>query len=198
MLVLSSLKHNNFIPHNCIKKIMDTAMRIMAQLLMIMLCLSSTPAVNAEESSICMKAAIFFEKKYDIPDKLLQSIIIVESRRGKNPAPWPWSANIQSKPYYFDDYHSFEKFVNNTVNAGTTNIDVGCAQINWHYHNMHFDNISALIDPITNIAYSAYFLTTLYKQYNDWNKAVSSYHSKNKTHGSIYLHKVKLTQKEIL
>ena len=38
---------------------------------------------------------------------------------------------------------------------GVTNIDVGCMQLNYRWHNKFFSNLSEMINPIKNVDYGA-------------------------------------------
>jgi len=74
--------------------------------------------------------------------------------------------------------------------AGRTNIDVGCMQINLHYHPDAFDTLEEAFDPATNIAYGVKFLRDLRMQTRSWGKATAFYHSQNRERGNAYRSKV--------
>jgi hypothetical protein len=56
-------------------------------------------------------------------------------------------------------------------------IDVGCMQINLHFHPRAFQNLEEAFDPWANARYAAQFLTQLHAARNDWMVAAGHYHS---------------------
>lgn len=144
-------------------------------------------------SNLCSRHFAQYEKNFNIPDKLLQSISLVESGIGLGKgtvAPWPWTINAQGKGYYFktkaEAINAARKFQQN----GQRSIDVGCMQINLYYHPKAFQNLEEAFEPHTNIAYAASFLQNNYSRYNNWQKAVASYHSETDSLGHPYAQKV--------
>jgi hypothetical protein len=60
---------------------------------------------------------------------------------------------------------------------GVTSIDVGCMQVNLHYHPTAFRSLSDAFDPARNADYAATFLTALKRDRGSWRRAVEHYHS---------------------
>ena len=56
-------------------------------------------------------------------------------------------------------------------------IDVGCMQINHHYHSAHFASLAAMFDPALNIDYAARFLRELRQREQTWTMAVARYNA---------------------
>ena len=56
-------------------------------------------------------------------------------------------------------------------------IDLGCMQINQHYHGEHFASIEAMFDPKQNVDYAARFLARLHARHETWSMAVARYHA---------------------
>jgi soluble lytic murein transglycosylase-like protein len=56
-------------------------------------------------------------------------------------------------------------------------IDVGCMQINHHYHARHFASVEEMLDPARNVEYGARFLKELYAREGSWTMAVARYHA---------------------
>ncbi|MBY0407291.1 MAG: hypothetical protein K2Q01_06325, partial [Rickettsiales bacterium] len=71
--------------------------------------------------------------------------------------------------------------------SGVKNIDVGCMQVNLHYHSDAFANLEQAFEPEYNIAYSATFLRRLYNEEKSWKTAASYYHSKTPSLGTKYI-----------
>src|SRR5690606_22446998 len=60
---------------------------------------------------------------------------------------------------------------------GAKLIDLGCMQINHHYHSNHFRSLADMLDPRQNVDYAARFLSELKQQHETWSMAVARYHA---------------------
>jgi hypothetical protein len=60
---------------------------------------------------------------------------------------------------------------------GVRLIDVGCMQINHHYHREEFASDAAMFDPQANVMYAAKFLKKLKSKHKTWSMAVARYHA---------------------
>src|SRR3546814_8422385 len=73
---------------------------------------------------------------------------------------------------------------------GIRNIDVGCMQVNLHYHPEAFGSLETAFDPQANAAYAADFLATLRAAARSWTRAIGQYHSRQAIRGNGYRAKV--------
>ncbi|MDX1739123.1 MAG: transglycosylase SLT domain-containing protein [Alphaproteobacteria bacterium] len=140
---------------------------------------------------LCEEAIAFAEKSMGIPSQLLHAIALGESGRGlpKNISQsersisgmtlWPWTVMAEGKGRYLKNKFEALKEVKKLKTKGVTNIDIGCMQINLHYHGKAFQNIEEGFNPIHNVAYAAIFLKNLRERHGSWTKAVKYYHSGN-------------------
>jgi len=82
---------------------------------------------------------------------------------------------------------------------GVTSIDVGCFQINLHYHPAAFTGLDEAFDPQANAAYAARFLSELRTRTGSWEGAVAAYHSTTPERGGPYRDRVlaSLTQADM-
>lgn len=132
-------------------------------------------------SNYCSNYFDYFEKKYKIPKHLLRSISVVETGRWHSKAkiylPWPWAVNQGGKSYYLKSKKEAIEKVKSMLQAGITNIDIGCMQINLHHHPKAFLNLTQAFDPKENIEYAANFLTKNYQASENWQAAIAAYHS---------------------
>jgi len=85
------------------------------------------------------------------------------------------------------------KIIRPYLKKGYTNIDIGIAQINWHWHGYNFKSVDEMLIPENNIRYAAKVLTDLYKKHGDWQKVVRFYHSAKPHHHRKYSRKVLLS-----
>ena len=115
-----------------------------------------------------------------IPVKLLKSVTYVES------GFHPWTLNVEGKAHFFPTRQSAEQFLETVINKGVTNIDIGCAQINWQWHGKKFRNPKDLLSPETSLRYAARLLRQNSRKTRSWMKAALLYHSGDKLRQSVY------------
>lgn len=60
---------------------------------------------------------------------------------------------------------------------GAKLIDVGCMQINHHFHSGEFRSVEEMFDPRRNVEYAAKFLHNLHSRHETWTMAVARYHA---------------------
>jgi hypothetical protein len=142
----------------------------------------------------CRAAIRAAEQAFGVPDQLLAAIGRVESGRRDSVTgqvtPWPWTINAGGQGYVFDTKAQAIAAVMALQAQNVRSIDVGCLQVNLMYHPEAFASLDAAFDPVTNATYAARFLTQLYSQTNDWNKAAANYHSATPEIGADYQRKV--------
>ena len=69
-------------------------------------------------------------------------------------------------------------------------IDVGCMQINLHFHADAFASLDEAFEPTMNARYAARFLRRLYKDTGSWQDATMRYHSATPAFGIPYRDRV--------
>ena len=138
------------------------------------------------------------EKKYELPENILLSISRVESGYQKVDGiirAWPWTLNAGGDSAYFQTKKAALDSLKKRIVSGVTNIDVGCMQLNYRWHNQFFSNLSEMINPIKNVDYAARFLKKLFHRHGSWEKAVKYYHSSKSKFNVRYYKKVKAVWK---
>ena len=165
-------------------------MKILRSLLLICLLVYFKPAYS-NSSTNCFNFTEKYGKQFNIPDKLLTSISLVESGIKKNNSfvSWPWTLNVGGKSMFFDNKNDALNFLKE--NYKNKNIDVGCMQISLKYHINQFDSLENILDPDKNVKYAAKFLKKLFLKHKRWNEAISRYHSSVPKRKKKYLKKVK-------
>ena len=162
---------------------------------MLLALLLSAPSARAAmpvmpTESMCAVESSRFERIYGIPERLLQSISIVESGRWddqrKATIAWPWTVMAEGNGKYFSSKAEAIAEVKRLKAAGVRNIDVGCMQVNLHYHPEAFPSLEDAFDPASNVAYAARFLKGLFGATDNWPKAASYYHSQTPNLAAAY------------
>lgn len=157
--------------------------------------LLGAPLVHArgqDPAFLCDQAAEQAAATSSVPLQVLLAITRVETGRHSDGAlrPWPWSINLAGEGYWFTDATEAMAFANDQLATGRENFDVGCFQINLHWHGAQFASLEEAFDPDANAAYAATFLTELYESEGGWPEAVAAYHSRTPEKAADYLQKV--------
>src|SRR5215813_15266126 len=122
------------------------------------------PARATDEAAACLGFIKSTEKTQKIPDGVLKTIGFRESGRqladGRQ-VPWPWTVNAQGEGHFFATKADAIAFVQALQRQGVDVIDVGCMQVNLHYHPAAFTSLDDAFDPATNVAYAGEFLNSL-------------------------------------
>ena len=119
-----------------------------------------------------------------VPQKLLLAIGLVESGRSHERLyrPWPWTLNVNGKPYYFKSQETAWQALETFLAEGKTNIDVGMMQLNWRYHSKQFDNSWDMLSPKKNLRVAATVLRRNWENSRRWLDAAGRYHAPNNLH----------------
>lgn len=148
----------------------------------------------ANVRTVCFKLATEHELAERIPAGLVRAVALAESGRwlaqDESTKPWPWTVTSGKDSFYLSSKEEAIAKVEELRASGRTNIDVGCMQINLHYHPKAFSTLNDAFDPKKNVAYGTKFLKSLRKQTRSWGKATAHYHSQNRARGIAYRNKV--------
>jgi hypothetical protein len=137
-------------------------------------------AERAYLARICDQAAATAAHDSGVPLDVLRAITRTETGRARDGRlePWPWTVNMEGKGVWFDDLDAARAYVFRHFKRGARSFDVGCFQINYRWHQQHFQSIDDMFDPEQNAAYAARFLAELYAEFGDWSRAAAAYHSR--------------------
>ena len=147
----------------------------------------------ASPSQQCRTAIATAERSLGVPDRLMQSIGVIESgRRDENGAisAWPWAINAEGVGAYFATKAEAIAAVLVLRARGVRSIDVGCMQVNLMFHADAFSSLEEAFDPGANARYAARFLNRLLAQTGSWPAATAGYHSLTPGIGEDYARKV--------
>ena len=134
------------------------------------------------------------ERAAGMPTHLLTAVSKVESGRWHKKSgeilAWPWTVTNGGEGRFLPSKAAAIAEVERLRAQGVTNIDVGCMQINLHYHPDAFESLEQAFDPERNVAYAIGFLSELRARWGSWTRAVGNYHSNTPTLSSRYRLKV--------
>jgi hypothetical protein len=162
-------------------------MRFFYLLIPLAFLVAPTGAASAATPS-CSDLAAAAGATMGVPDGLLPAIALVES--GTGGAPWPWTLNEGGKGMYFKTKAEALSYLKAAIARGVTNIDVGCMQLNYRWHQAGFASPEDMLDPQRNTTYAAVFLQELQKRLGSWQAATAHYHSTDADRGGRYVEKV--------
>lgn len=144
--------------------------------------------------SVCAAQTEYYNRQAGFPVHMLTAISIVESGRWngeiKARVAWPWTVTSGSDGRFFDTKQEALAHVETLKAKGTTNIDVGCMQVNLRFHGSAFKDVEEAMDPAYNVAYAVTFLKRLYEETDSWAKSVTAYHSRTPVHAERYAGKI--------
>ena len=140
-------------------------------LLSFSLCWQSTPAAAGDCENEINKAA----QKHGVPVEVLQAVGETETGRGDGLRAN--ALNVAGRSHYDLTPEEAKRIFADASRRGIKLIDVGCMQINHHYHKQHFTSVSDMLEPARNVDYAARFLRELYQEENNWTVAVARYHA---------------------
>jgi soluble lytic murein transglycosylase-like protein len=110
-----------------------------------------------------------------IPLGVLYAVGLTETGRGDSLRPN--ALNIDGKAVYDIDRSQALRRFHAARAAGAKLVDVGCMQINYHYHGRHFASVEDMLEPSKNVDYAARFLQDLRAREGNWTLAVARYHA---------------------
>jgi len=158
--------------------------------LMLSLLLTVPARGQPAPAQLCQPAIAQAETEAAIPAGLLLAIGRVESGRrdpdGGGFVPWPWTINAEGRGQFFPNQAAAIAAVRALQAQGVRLIDVGCMQVNLHFHPNAFASLEDAFNPLTNARYAARFLRELQAREPEWITAAGHYHSRTPTLAQAY------------
>lgn len=113
--------------------------------------------------------------RYGVPVGILYAVGLTET--GNKGSLQPNAMNIEGKAFFPSSPSQALVLFDKARRQGAVLIDLGCMQINHHYHAEHFPSVAAMLDPRQNVDYAARFLAQLHARHDTWSMAVARYHA---------------------
>ncbi|MDD7909004.1 MULTISPECIES: transglycosylase SLT domain-containing protein [Pseudovibrio] len=112
---------------------------------------------------------------YDVPLGILYSVGLTET--GRRGSLHPFALNIEGDSHFAPNASDAVREIRRAQARGKKLIDVGCMQINIHYHGEKFASVREMLVPRENVTYAARFLSELKRREGTWTMAVARYHA---------------------
>jgi soluble lytic murein transglycosylase-like protein len=113
--------------------------------------------------------------KYGITEGILYSVGLTET--GRKGSLSPFAMNVEGKAYFSASQQEAITAFHAAKRQGMKLIDIGCMQINHHFHGENFSSPEEMFDPRRNVEYAAKFLRNLHDRHETWTMAVARYHA---------------------
>ncbi len=114
-------------------------------------------------------------QRYQIPLAVFYAVGLNET--GAHGRLQPYSMNIDGRPAVSASLSEALARFQQAKAQGARMIDIGCMQINHHYHGARFPSLEAMFDPARNVDYAARFLRELKGRERTWTMAVARYNA---------------------
>ena len=118
----------------------------------------SAGLTSALAANVCEREMIGASKRHGVPIGVLYAVGLTES--GRKDSLQPFAMNIGGKAYFASGIDDALKQFESARKRGISLIDMGCMQINHHFHGDQFQSVAAMFDPHANVDYAARFLKT--------------------------------------
>jgi soluble lytic murein transglycosylase-like protein len=129
----------------------------------------------ANEQNVCEMQMAAAAVRHRIPLGVLYAVGMTES--GNKGYLHPFALNVEGKTIFASSRSEALISYAKSKLAGAKLIDLGCMQVNVHYHGKNFASVGAMLDPAANVEYAAKFLNELRLQEGSWTMAVARYHA---------------------
>jgi soluble lytic murein transglycosylase-like protein len=130
---------------------------------------------EAELVQVCEREMIRAARAYEIPLAVLYAIGLTET--GRHGSLHPYALNIEGPSFFPATLAEATSRLEAARKRGAKLIDVGCMQIDFHYHGAEFRSPEAMFDPRENVTYAARFLKQLKAREGSWTLAAARYHA---------------------
>ena len=130
---------------------------------------------NAAEAQVCEREMLRAAQANDIPINVLYAVGLTET--GHKGTLNPFDMNVDGRTVSSASLNeALEKFAAEKA-RGAQMIDIGCMQINHHWHASDFHSLTEMFDPARNVRYAANFLKELRAREGTWTLAVARYNA---------------------
>lgn len=135
----------------------------------------SSRAENQADGRTCEQEMMRASSKYGVPLGMLYSVGLTET--GRRGSLQPYAMNVEGKAVFSRSAAEAIRQFEAARQSGAKLIDLGCMQINHHFHRDKFSSLESMLNPRDNVEYAARFLKELKGRHESWTMAVARYHA---------------------
>jgi soluble lytic murein transglycosylase-like protein len=135
----------------------------------------SSGGARADESRGCEREMTRAAALHGVPLNVLYSVGLTET--GSRGGLSPYDMNVDGQAVHSTSLGEAMARFAEAKGRGAKFIDIGCMQINHHFHAAEFRSLSEMFDPVHNVEYAANFLKSLKAQEGSWTLAVARYNA---------------------
>ncbi|CAG0966808.1 MAG: lytic transglycosylase domain-containing protein [Rhizobiaceae bacterium] len=136
---------------------------------------STYSSAASEGGNACEAEILRASARYGVPEGILYAVGLTET--GRKGSLQPYALNIEGRAVFANSPAEAIAEFKAATKRGSKLIDLGCMQINHHYHSEHFSGLGEMLDPHANVDYAARFLVRLKAKHKTWSMAVARYHA---------------------
>ena len=137
--------------------------------------ISSTGAALGAAGNPCEGEILRASARYHVPVGILYAVGLTET--GRKGSLQPYALNIEGRAVFPASPAEAVATFESARRGGAKLIDLGCMQINHHYHAENFSGVGEMLEPRANVDYAARFLLKLKARHETWSMAVARYHA---------------------
>ena len=126
-------------------------------------------------SPVCEREMARAARTFDVPLAVLYAVGLTET--GRRGSLQPYALNIEGRPVFARDLPDALARFGAARQGGARLIDVGCMQVNHHFHGDKFRSVADMFEPARNVDYAVRFLRSLRRREPSWTLAVARYHA---------------------
>lgn len=132
-------------------------------------------STRAAETQVCEREMAQAARKYDVPLGVLYAVALTET--GRRGSLQPFALNVGGPSIFPADLNEALRRFDEARRSGARLIDIGCMQIDYHFHASRFPSLNSMFDPHENVDYGARFLKELKVREGSWTLAAARYHA---------------------
>lgn len=155
----------------------STLRRIMTVVCLLPAVVSTSEAGKSRtpEIGICEAEMWRASQSFQVPLQVLYAVGLTET--GRKGRLHPYALNVEGEALFPTSRAEAMRLFEASRAKGAQLIDLGCMQVNHHYHGDQFNSPADMLDPRQNVTYAARFLKALRLREGSWSMAIARYHA---------------------
>lgn len=136
---------------------------------------SAYAQAGTDPAALCEREIGRAARVHQVPVSVFYAVGLTET--GRKGSLQAYAMNVEGRPHFARDVSEALRRFDDAKRQNARLIDVGCMQINHHYHGKNFRSVAEMFDPARNVDYAALFLKRLKEREGSWTLAVARYHA---------------------